>query len=259
MQLSQPSASRNHAIKFPLRHSLKASFLHDEEIDWDALGTLEDSARDGAASPKADELDGTAAKNYLEGLKSEHDAGDDKAGDEARKVDGSGSSGRRRSSVTFDDLNDSLRSCGLGSHPGSISELGRRPSASTLAASHSSKSRSPHELAAAVAKEAKDDFAKKLPSSLCKEFDRRDVVAPYSSKEIVLGPLLGKGEFSHVFEIRAFRPEPQLESCRLCGWCSGIPRIGQVSHDGEGRACNRPRPSGDLSFCWRWRSRDCCI
>ena len=246
-------------MKFPLRPSLKASFLHDEEIDWDALGTLEDSARDGAASPKADELDGTAAKNYLEGLKSEHDAGDDKAGDEARKVDGSGSSGRRRSSVTFDDLNDSLRSCGLGSHPGSISELGRRPSASTLAASHSSKSRSPHELAAAVAKEAKDDFAKKLPSSLCKEFDRRDVVAPYSSKEIVLGPLLGKGEFSHVFEIRAFRPEPQLESCRLCGWCSGIPRIGQVSHDGEGRACNRPRPSGDLSFCWRWRSRDCCI
>lgn len=54
-------------------------------------------------------------------------------------------------------------------------------------------------------------FVNSLPPSLKIDFDHRDTVAPFQTKEIILGKLLGSGEFSHVYEINEFRPVDHIE------------------------------------------------
>ena len=54
-------------------------------------------------------------------------------------------------------------------------------------------------------------FVNSLPSSLKSDYNHRDTVAPFRTKEIILGKLLGSGEFSHVYEISEFRPVDDIE------------------------------------------------
>ena len=54
-------------------------------------------------------------------------------------------------------------------------------------------------------------FVDSLPPSLKFDYDHRDTVAPFQTKEIILGKLLGSGEFSHVYEISEFRPVDHIE------------------------------------------------
>ena len=65
---------------------------------------------------------------------------------------------------------------------------------------------SPHDMAANAAISVRDDFVNDLPPSLRQDYDNRDVVAPFRTNEIILGRMLGSGEFSHVYEISKFRP-----------------------------------------------------
>lgn len=62
----------------------------------------------------------------------------------------------------------------------------------------------PHELAAQVAQRVASRFYKNLPPKLMQDYSSKDCVAPFDVKEIVLGKLLGSGEFSHVYEIKSF-------------------------------------------------------
>ena len=84
-------------------------------------------------------------------------------------------------------------------------------------------SSSPHEMAARAAIAINREFVDDLPPMLRENYDVRDVVAPFKNTEIMLGKLLGKGEFSHVYEISTFKPEQEDEDDGLMissGWLS---------------------------------------
>jgi hypothetical protein len=87
----------------------------------------------------------------------------------------------------------------------------RRSSMSTIEVYNSCRSLSPHDLAASVSSAVKLRFKRNLPAALLQDYDNRDCIAPFRTDEIILGPLLGSGEFSHVYEVKAFRPKDTLE------------------------------------------------
>ena len=88
-------------------------------------------------------------------------------------------------------------------------DLTRRRSTMTLTASRERTTRNlddPNEMAAHVSSKVQRNFELKCSEGL-KSTDRTsamDVLAPFQSKEIVLGKLLGSGEFSHAYEIKSF-------------------------------------------------------
>mmetsp|Transcript_21342 Transcript_21342/g.46350 ORF Transcript_21342/g.46350 Transcript_21342/m.46350 type:complete len:645 (+) Transcript_21342:74-2008(+) len=94
-------------------------------------------------------------------------------------------------------------------------QVTRQTSLSTISASQNLKEETPHELAANVARNVKSHFLKNLPHALrahddnvgTREDGNNDCIAPFQTTEIVLGPLLGSGEFSHVHEIKSFQPK----------------------------------------------------
>lgn len=59
-----------------------------------------------------------------------------------------------------------------------------------------------------TAEEKKENFRASLPRSLIQAHDARDCVAPFRKDEIVFGPKLGSGEFSHVYEVNSFQFDP---------------------------------------------------
>ena len=69
---------------------------------------------------------------------------------------------------------------------------------------------SPHEMASMAAAGVKDQFRQSLSESLLKDYDKRDCIAPFNTKEIVLGKRLGSGEFSHVYQVKSFRLNNEL-------------------------------------------------
>ena len=83
-------------------------------------------------------------------------------------------------------------------------------------------SSSPHEMAARAAIAINKEFVDDLPPMLRENYDDRDVFAPFKNTEIMLGRLLGKGEFSHVYEISNFKPEEDEDKglMILSGWLS---------------------------------------
>ena len=85
----------------------------------------------------------------------------------------------------------------------------RRPSVMTISSSldHSTQNLDdPNELAAHVASKVKMTFELKCSEQVrpARRESKTDILAPFLSKEIVLGKLLGSGEFSHAFEIKSF-------------------------------------------------------
>jgi hypothetical protein len=64
---------------------------------------------------------------------------------------------------------------------------------------------SPHQMASMAASGVKERFRESLSESLLEDYNKKDVVAPFSTKEIVLGKKLGSGEFSHVYLVKSFR------------------------------------------------------
>ena len=87
----------------------------------------------------------------------------------------------------------------------------RRSTSATIEASQERTTRNlddPNELAAHVAAKVQRNFELKCSEGLRTDGGRRtsavDILAPFQSKEIVLGKLLGSGEFSHAYEIKSF-------------------------------------------------------
>lgn len=79
-------------------------------------------------------------------------------------------------------------------------------SSSFLARCDDTNSVSPYTLAASVTAQVKEEFRHQLSKSvLLSDFANRDCIAPFHNKEIVLGKLLGSGEFSQVYEIKSLR------------------------------------------------------
>ena len=69
-----------------------------------------------------------------------------------------------------------------------------------------------HDLAAKAAEEKKIDFDMTLPPSLLSETaNGQDCIAPFRREEIMLGLLLGSGEFSNVYEVKSIHLGPQDE------------------------------------------------
>ena len=68
----------------------------------------------------------------------------------------------------------------------------------------------PHQMASMAASGVRDRFRESLPESLLKDYESTDCIAPFNTKEIVLGKKLGSGEFSHVYQINAFRLDDKL-------------------------------------------------
>jgi hypothetical protein len=64
---------------------------------------------------------------------------------------------------------------------------------------------SPHQMASMAASGVKERFRESLSESLLEDYNEKDVVASFSTKEIVLGKKLGSGEFSHVYLVKSFR------------------------------------------------------
>jgi hypothetical protein len=69
---------------------------------------------------------------------------------------------------------------------------------------------SPHKMASMAASGVKDRFRESLSESLLKNYENKDCIAPFNTKEIVLGKKLGSGEFSHVYQVKAFRLNSDL-------------------------------------------------
>ena len=59
-------------------------------------------------------------------------------------------------------------------------------------------------LAAQRAYMTRVSFRESIPRSLLQSYDDRECVAPIMPKEIKIGPKLGAGEFSNVYEIQSF-------------------------------------------------------
>ncbi|KAL7479204.1 hypothetical protein ACHAW6_007301 [Cyclotella cf. meneghiniana] len=67
-------------------------------------------------------------------------------------------------------------------------------------------------MASSVAAQVKENLRKSLPESLLKDRNDQECIAPFMTKEIVLGRKLGSGEFSHVYRVKSFRLDNSLES-----------------------------------------------
>ena len=85
----------------------------------------------------------------------------------------------------------------------------KRANTAVTSSDTSSRSSSPRSIhttfAVETALEEKGNFEDALPPSLREETaKKRDCVAPFGRGEIVLGPKLGSGEFSHVYEVKSF-------------------------------------------------------
>ncbi|KAL3801279.1 hypothetical protein HJC23_012679 [Cyclotella cryptica] len=70
---------------------------------------------------------------------------------------------------------------------------------------------SPHQMAASVAAGVKEHFRESLSEALLIDYADRDCIAPFKAKEIMLGRLLGSGEFSNVYEIKSFCPDKSVD------------------------------------------------
>ena len=146
------------------------------------------------------------------------DQDEDKGNDDDADDDNSRSRSIGYSQCSSGGISSSSSSSSLSSHSPSgrfnrdSVAWQRQASVSTITASRSSHlEETPHELAARVAERVKVEFHRELPDSLVEDYDERDVVAPFRTEEIVLGPYLGSGEFSNVYEIKGFRPYASLE------------------------------------------------
>ena len=64
-----------------------------------------------------------------------------------------------------------------------------------------------HDLAAEAAEEAKISFHRSLSSSLLAEKSKnyQDCIAQFKWEEVMVGQLLGSGQFSHVYQVKSFR------------------------------------------------------
>lgn len=96
-----------------------------------------------------------------------------------------------------------------GRGPAKESKSGRSSLTSSINSLFSSPNNSRGQLvhvhAAEAAEEVKLSFRSSLPQSLDRETQQKhDQVATFQQNEVVLGPKLGSGEFSHVYEIKSF-------------------------------------------------------
>jgi len=78
---------------------------------------------------------------------------------------------------------------------------------------------SPHVLAAQAATEKKDEFILSVPPSLTNvqesSCSNRIAISPFNGEEVILGPLLGTGEFSNVYEIKSFRLQTGIQDMSI--------------------------------------------
>ena len=78
---------------------------------------------------------------------------------------------------------------------------------------------SPHVLAAQAATEKKDEFILSVPPSLTNvqeiSCSNRIAISPFKGEEVILGPLLGTGEFSNVYEIKSFRLQTDIQDMSI--------------------------------------------
>ena len=215
---------------------LKASFLHDDAINWDeelsassASDNLEDifegsqSSDDDLSSDDDDKEDASSAKEQAEGSNdvdiSTHNFSNVRRMSVQSQSSSKFSVARQASqqSVQSSTTHGSQSTSEVSSTSAHISGYGfnsalRQASASTTISQSLQESGSPHDLAANVAKSVKSHFITNLPSALQSDYNNRDTIAPFSTSEIVLGPLLGSGEFSHVYEIKGFKPSIEHET-----------------------------------------------
>ena len=107
-----------------------------------------------------------------------------------------------------------------GSRRGSLhsSTLSQRSSLSSLADADGSEGTASSDVdpatqarAVQAAEEKRATFHASLPTSLLAAHENRDVVAPFHPREVLLGPKLGSGEFSHVFEVTALELQDEAE------------------------------------------------
>ena len=212
---------------------LKASFLHDDSINWDeelsassASDNLEDifegsQSSDDNGSSDDDDEDAASAKEQAEGSNdvdiSTHNFSNVRRMSVKSQSSSKFSVARQASqqsvqsstthgSQSTSEVSTSAHISGYG-----FNSALRQASASTISQSLQ-ESGSPHDLAANVAKSVKSHFIANLPSALQSDYNNRDTIAPFSTSEIVLGPLLGSGEFSHVYEIKGFKPSIEHET-----------------------------------------------
>ena len=80
----------------------------------------------------------------------------------------------------------------------------RRPSIMASLRWNGGCKKDPHKLATLAALDVKENFRASLPTNLQYDYDNRDCIASFDSEEIQLGPLLGTGEFSNVYEVESF-------------------------------------------------------
>ena len=231
MQRRQPNVQRQKGDLL-----LKASFLHDDAINWDdelsassASDNLEDifegsqSSDDDLSSDDDDKEDAaSSAKDQAEGS-NDVDISTHNFSNVRRMSVQSQSSSRfvmarqaSQQSVQSSTTHGSQSTSEVSSTSAHISGYGfnsalRQASASTISQSLQ-ESGSPHELAANVAESVKSHFIANIPPALQSDYNNRDTIAPFSTSEIVLGPLLGSGEFSHVYEIKGFKPSTEHET-----------------------------------------------
>ena len=78
---------------------------------------------------------------------------------------------------------------------------------------------SPHILAAQAATDKKDEFILSVPPSLTNvqesSCSNRIAISPFKGEEVILGPLLGTGEFSNVYEIKSFRLQTGIQDMSI--------------------------------------------
>ena len=224
---------------------LKASFLHDDAINWDdelsassASDNLEDifeggsqqSSNDDDDESSDDEEEGGSSANNNKEESNDVDASTHNFSNHIRRMSAQSQSSSKfimaarqasqqsvqSSTTTHDDGSEQSTLTSEVSTSAHISGYGfnsalRQASASTISQSLQ-ESGSPHDLAAAVAQSVKSHFITNIPSALQSDYNNRDTIAPFSTSEIVLGPLLGSGEFSHVYEIKGFKPNKDHET-----------------------------------------------
>ncbi|KAL7547575.1 hypothetical protein ACHAWF_010868 [Thalassiosira exigua] len=175
---------------------LKASFLHEDDISssssFSSASDLDDDQRE-LSRVGEDLASASGSSRSVEG--SDRPSGED---------DGGGARAARRRSTAPSTPSAE------GAGGGRLGIFRQTSQATNLTASHSDHEDNPHRLAALVALEVGPRFLQSLPEALREDYDARDVAGPFETREIVLGPLLGSGEFSDVYEVQAFRPDPSL-------------------------------------------------
>ena len=180
--------------------NIKASFLHDDE--WDPNDDL--SVNSSSFGSTDSHLEKLLEQSELSTTNPTVDGSDVDAS--THKIPQFNSS---RVSINSDAQSEETSSAHISGY-GFNSAL-RRASESTVSASHKSNE-SPNELAANVALSVKSNFLKNIPQQLVDDYNNRDIIGHFSTTEIVLGPLLGSGEFSHVYEIKGFKPDQTKEA-----------------------------------------------